>query len=343
MNYFEFEKHIKNGDIKNVYVFFGTDENLIKNSIKLISDRVINDELKELNYVKIDGSKADFSEIENAIETLPIMSDKRIIEVYRADFLDDKICNTKKEKNTMFNQIYKYCKHIPNYCILIMYMILGNDRDKPGKKLKSMDKVSYVVKVDKFKGDMLRKRVKELFLSRGKKIERAELALFCNEIDNNMNIIENEVEKLCSYTEERDIKKEDIYEMLPQKNDKDIFNLVDLLSQRKIKNALDVLHELIFKGEKIPYILFMIQRQFKLLFNIKIGVQTGKDKENLVRELKLHPYICEKMIAQSKKFELEQLERILEMCLESESRIKSTSYDNKIEMEMLIINSIVNK
>ena len=340
INYFELEKHIKAGDIRNAYVFFGTDENLIKHNIQLITDKVINPEIKELNYVRIDGDKADFQTLENACETLPVMSDKKVVEIYRADFLDEKVCNSKKEKDKMFTQVLEYCKNIPNHCILILYIIFESERYKPGRKIEKIDKVSCTVRVDKLKGEMLRKKVKELFLRRGKNIERSELVLFCNEVDNNMNIIENEVEKLCSYTEGREIKKEDIYEMLPQKNDKDIFNLVDLLSQKKIKNALDVLHELIFKGEKITYILFMIQRQFKLLLDIKIGIQSGKNKENLIRELKLHPYVCEKMMLQSKKFEIDQIEKILEICLETENRIKSMSTNNRIEMEMLIVNAI---
>ena len=147
------------------------------------------------------------------------------------------------------------------------------------------------------------------------KYGKSELVLFCSQIDNNMDIILNEIEKLASYAEGRDITKEDILAMMPQKSENDIFNLVDYLSQKNIKKALDILNELIFKGEKIPLILFMIGRQFNLLFNIKLGIESGKTKEILASELKLHPYICEKMISQSMKFTLKALREILNFVL----------------------------
>ena len=59
-----------------------------------------------------------------------------------------------------------------------------------------------------------------------------------------------------------------------------------------------ILNELIFRGEKSTVVLSMIERQFKLIFLIKLGLEDGKSKESLSSELRLHPYICEKMIMQ---------------------------------------------
>ena len=129
--------------------------------------------------------------------------------------------------------------------------------------------------------------------------------------------------------------------MLPQKSENDIFNLVDYLSQKNIKKALDVLNELIFKGEKIPLILYMVARQFNLLFNIKLGIDSGKSKEVLANELRLHPYICEKMISQSMKFTIRALKRNIELCVETEKTLKSTSTDDKINIEVFMIKTVM--
>ena len=135
---------------------------------------------------------------------------------------------------------------------------------KPSNKIKKLDKKACVIKVDKLRGDSLAKMCKSLFENAGTKIGKSELVLFCSQVDNNMNIILNEVDKLVSFTDGRDITKDDILRMMPQKSENDIFNLVDYLSQKNIKRALDILNELIYKGEKIPLILFMIGRQFNL-------------------------------------------------------------------------------
>jgi DNA polymerase-3 subunit delta len=186
----------------------------------------------------------------------------------------------------------------------------------------------------------LEKKVKTLFEVKGKNIGKIELKLFCDGLENNMNIIQNEIEKLCSYTHGREITKEDVLIMLPPKTDNDIFDLVDCISQKKIEKAMDILNELIFKGEKIPYILYMVERQFNLLLQLKLLAEEGKDKDTIARELKLNPFICEKMIVQSRKFNMKGLKKSINLCLGTEEILKSSSVSGKTEMELLIINSI---
>lgn len=157
-----------------------------------------------------------------------------------------------------------------------------------------------------------------------------------------MGVIENEADKLYWYTYGREIKKEDISILFSENSDsdKDIFDMVDFISQRKINKSLEILNDLITKGEKASYILYMIERQFKLLLMLKIGTEGGKNKNVLSKELKLNPYICQKMIIQSQKFTVQQIETAIKLCLDTEQNMKSTSCNEKTEMELLIINSV---
>lgn len=343
INYAELEKRIKKHDISNCYIFCGPDEKLIKDHVKFIIDSVLEKKFMDLNYLKFDGSKTEFETISDACETMPFMSDKKIVVVYRASFLDESSGSKKtgdlKSKN--IGLLNEYLKNPSPNCILIIYYTFLTDREKPSNKIKKLDKKACVIKVDKLKGESLSRKCKVLFENAGTVIGKTELALFCSQVDNNMNIITNEVEKLVSFTDGRDITKEDILKMMPQKSDNDIFNLVDYLSKKNIKRALDILDELIYKGEKIPLILFMIGRQYNLLFNLKLGIDSGKSKEVLASELRLHPYICEKMISQSMKFSLKALKRNIELCVDTEKIIKSTSTDDKINIEVFMIKTVM--
>jgi len=343
INFAELEKKIKKHELDNCYIFCGPDEQLMKDHVKFITDNVLDKKFMDLNYLKFDGSKTEFETISDACETMPFMSDKKIVVVYRASFLDDSSGNKKtgdlKSKNIIL--LNEYLKNPSPNCILIIYYTFLTDREKPSNKIKKLDKKACVIKVDKLRGDSLAKMCRSLFENAGTKIGKTELTLFCGQVDNNMNIILNEVEKLVSFTDGRDITKEDILEMIPQKSENDIFNLIDYLSQKNIKRALDTLNELIYKGEKIPLILFMIGRQFNLLFNLKLGIDSGKSKEVLSNELRLHPYICEKMISQSMKFTLKALKRNLELCVDTEKILKSTSTDDKINIEVFMIKTVM--
>ncbi|MFT5872112.1 MAG: DNA polymerase-3 subunit delta [Clostridium sp.] len=343
INYEELKKKIKKHELNNCYLFCGPDEKLIKNYVKFVTDNILSSKYMDLNYSKFDGSKTDFEIIMDACETMPFMSEKKVVVVYRASFLDDsggsKNSGDLKSKN--FALLSEYLSNPAPHCILIIYYVFISDREKPSYKIKKLDKKACVIKVDKLKGEFLQKKCKDLFETSGKNIGKSELTLFCSQVDNNMDIILNEIEKLVSFAGVREITKEDILAMMPQKSENDIFNLVDYLSQKNIKRALDILNELIYKGEKIPLILFMIGRQFNLLFNIKLGIDSGKSKEVLASELKLHPYICEKMISQSMKFTINALRRNIELCVNTEKTLKSTSTDDKINMEVFMIKTVM--
>lgn len=340
----DFEKSLKNNNISNCYIFCGTDENLIREAINTMVNKLIDPSFKDLNYVKYDGAKVTNDIILNSCETMPFMSERKIVEIYRAKFLEDGNTKSSGDGKAMdFTELSKYITNLPPYTILIMYYVFESERDKVSSKVKKIDGKATVVKVDKLKGASLQGKVKEIFQERGKKIDKAELSFFCSIIDNNMNVVSNEIDKLICYTEGRDITREDIINLMPPKSENDIFNLVDYLSQKNIKKSIDILNELIYKGDKPAIILYMIERQFKLLLGLRVGSDTGKGHEELAKNFKLHPFIADKMIKQSKKFTLEALRTNLKLCIQVESLIKSTSIDDKTALEMLIINTMITK
>ncbi|MDF2885014.1 MAG: polymerase subunit delta [Clostridiaceae bacterium] len=333
----QFESEFKKGLEKKCIVFCGQDETLIKDYINEIVKKTISDDFKQLNYIKIDGTNFEVDGLINACETLPFMGDKKVVVLYRANFLSD---NGDSKSNKLFENINSYIDKISPYTLLIMYYVFDNKREKPSKKLFKLDRKSCIVKADKIRGANLEQKVKQYFDDNNKEIGKIELRLFCNKLDNNMGIIENEVEKLCCYTMNKDITKQDIEDMFPQKSDEDIFDMVDFLAQKKADKAINIMNELIYKGEKIPYILYMVERQFKLLLNIILGLEAKKNKNTLIKELKLNPYICEKLISQSKRFTIKQIENAVDLCLDCEIKLKSSTINSKISMELLIINII---
>lgn len=337
INFLDLESKIKVNKIENFYILCGFNEKLIKENIKKIANKIVSKDFFDLNYIEYDGNIVQYDEIFNACETMPFMSEKKVVVVYRTDFLSDKAKNVNKNGNDIVKNLKDYASELPKHCVLIMYYIYDNDREKVSSKVRSLDKKACVVEFTKLKGMMLQKKVKEMFDERGKNINKAELSLFCNEVENNMDIIKNEINKLCDYVGEREIERQDIIDLAVKKNDNDIFNLVDCLSQKKTEVAIDILDELMFRGEKATVILSMIERQFNLMLNLKLGMEKGKGKEELAREFKLHPYICEKMMGQCRSYTVKQLVKSESICVETEKELKSQGSDDKIKMELLLI------
>ena len=336
------EKNIKANKIDGSYIFCGQDEELIKDAINGLIKPYVNDEFSDLNYIKIDGNTVTSESIINACETMPFMGEKKVIQVFRANFLKDK-SDSNNEK--VYKDIKEYLKDIPPYSMLIMYYVFDDKRDTPkkNKKLMALDKITTIVHCDKLKKDRFIKKVAEIFEEKKKNIGAIELRYFCEKVPNNFDIIRNEVEKLISYTLDRDIKRADIDKLIPNKSEDDIFDLVDLISQRKIDKAIDVMDEILFKADQHMLIIISIENQFKKLYRIKVNLQNGKNINDIVSELKVPSFVGEKLINLSNKFSLKQLSELIKLCVETEVKLKSSTLDKRRELELLLIKTVTVK
>ena len=336
------EGEVKKGKFENSYIFCGLDEELIKEGIDLIVKKNIEDSLLDLNCIRLDGLTTTFDDIMNACETMPFMGDKKVVIVYRASFLKDK---TDSAGTKLYNEILKYLKDLPPYTILIMYYLFNDKRDTPKKsnKVKALDKVSKVVHFDKLKKDRYYKKVEEVFKEKGKNIGKVEVRYFSEKVQNNFNIIRREADKIIAYTKDREITKNDIDKLIANSSEDDIFDLIDFISQKKVEKTLDLLYELLSKSDQHMLIISNIENNFKRLYEIKLFIQSGERVDGIASKFRLPSFIVEKLINQCNKFSLKQLQKIMEICLETENKLKTSGVDKNMEMELMIFNIFMTK
>ncbi len=342
ITYDAFEKNIKKGNFENSYVFCGLDEDLIKESVNSLVNGVIDKSLRDLNYIRYDGNNVTFDEILNATETMPFMGEKKVVEIFRANFLGDK---SDSQGTKLYNELKEYFKDLPSYTVLIFYYVFPDKRDTPkkNKKIMALDKLTNVVHIEKLKKDKFIKKVQEIFITKNKEIGNVELRYFCEKVPNDFNIINNEINKIIDYTIDRKITKEDINLMLPTKSEDDIFDLVDLISQKKVEKAIDVLDDILYKSDSHILIIISIENQFRRLYEIKLGIEGGKKLNDFISEYRLPSFVCEKLIGLCRKFSIKELGQIMKLCIDTEVRLKSSTVDKKMELELLLINIVMLK
>lgn len=322
------------GEFYSFYIFVSTDQGLIKEEIDNIVNRNVDKESYDFNIEKLDGDKVSFEEIKNSCETLPLFSGKKIVIVYNTNFLKNK----DKRSEKIFKELAVYLNNLPDNLILIMYFAAESDRDKILPKVLKLSDKGVLVKLNKITGLSLSKKAEQIFSSKNKKIGKAELAYFCQKIQNDISSIKNEIDKLAAYTEGRDITKNDITELLPGRMEDDIFSLTNAILYRKTGLALSILSDLSDRGDKPSVILYMIEKQYKSLLDIDLLLKDGKDSDYISKYLNMNKYICERMITTSRSYNKEQLIKIINLCLQTEKDIKSRGVDPRSELEFMIIN-----
>lgn len=331
------EKEIKLGKIENSYVFCGLDEELIKEGIELIVKSSVDESMIDLNYIKLDGVNVTFEDILNACETMPFFGEKKVVLVYRAEFLKDK---TDASLTKLYKEIEKYLKDLPNHTTLIMYNLFNDKRETPKKnsKLKNLEKITKIVYCDKLKKDKYYKKIEDIFKEKGKEIGKVEVRYFAEKVQNNFDVIKREAEKIICYCGEKVITKGDIDKLIAKSSEDDVFDLIELISIRKAEKSIDLLNELLFKNDQHMLIITNIVNNFKRLYEFKMLKDKGYNINDFTNKFRLPPFICEKILNQSNKFTQKQLQRILILCLETENNLKSSNIDKKMELELMLFN-----
>ena len=336
------EGEIKNNNIANGYIFCGLDEELIKISVNSIINKVVERDFLDLNLIKLDGLTTTFEDIENACETLPFFGDKKVVVVYRANFLKEK---PDKDGAKTYTEILKYIKDLPSHTILIMYYLFNDKRDTPkkNKKLTTLDKYVKVVHCDKLKKDRYYKKVDDLFKEKGRTIGKIQLRYFADKVQNNFDIIKREIDKLDCYALGREITKEDIDKLIQNKSEDDIFDLVEYISIRKVEKALDLLDELLFKADQHMLIISSIGNHFRRLHEIKVYLSQGKKLDFFMSKYRLPQFVCEKLMNQAAKFTVKQLNELIRVCVDTELKLKSSASEKQMEMELMLFKTFMVK
>jgi DNA polymerase-3 subunit delta len=155
-------------------------------------------------------------------------------------------------------------------------------------------------------------------------------------VDNDPRLADKEIEKLLAYVNyKRPIEFDDVQALTVDSGQGDIFALVDALSKREARRAMEMLQRLLEYGDY--YAIFgMIARQFRLLILAREVIDQGGQKGDIQRELRQHPYVAEKLLGQARFFALPELERVYHRLVEMDEAVKTSQVPDRLALELFV-------
>jgi len=334
MDYMELFKQIKQGKLENLYLFHGPEEFTKEEALNQIIEQWIPKQYLELNHLMIDGTETTVDTIIAASETLPFLSDKRIVVVKDYTGLTGK-------KSEDEDKLKKYLTKVSESTCLIFY-VRGNV-DKKRAIYKAIAKHGETVEFVRLNHSDLTKWIRKRFRMYNKKISNADLQHFIMQVSNNLEDVKNEIEKLAAYAgDSPDITRKEIDRLVKPSPEYTVFQFIDAVSARRKAAALEQMETLLEQEQSIFGILSLIARQLKIMLLCKSYDEMGYNLSQIQAKLKadpynLHPYSVKKGMQQSRDFTIEQLRRGLNQCLELDYGIKSSKIKDRLGMELLVI------
>ncbi len=365
----ELRDDIRQKQFRRVYLLFGDEDYLVRQYRReLIRAVCPEDNAMNLNIHRDDT--LDWNAVQDEILSMPFFAERRMVvlddtklfmagrkkssgaeESRDADSKDDMAQETGAADDNGGNlsaAIAQFLTNIPESTV-VLFTERPDERkaggqkgkssvDKRGRLYKAVVKQGLAVEFTSPDEGMLRKWVLGKLGEKKIRITQSTLDAFLMMTGTDMSHINTECEKIISYAGEGGvIRREDLMSLTSEILEGKIFRMLDMISQRDIRGALDLYDDLLALKESETKILILLMRQFAQLFQVRSILDSGGSVLRVTQELGLSRWQAEKAVRQAAGFSSDNLRGILEECASMQEKIQSGHMDKRLGLEMLIL------
>ncbi len=330
----ELERQLNSGKLSSIYLLYGEEKYLIENDIKKIK-KIFGDLIKGINYILLDENNID--EIISDIETPAFGYSKKLIIVKDTGLLkkDGKKKNVKAV--SIREKLNEYIKNNIDIINEMAVVIFTEDDVDKNELFKTIDKIGCTCKFDYQKPIELQKRINAICQAYKVNIDNFTLQYFIESCGTSMQDLINEIRKLIEYVGVNGtIKKEDIDKLSIKQIDSVIFDLTDNLGKKNIKNAMEVLQNLLYLKEPIQKILVTLYNHFKKLYLVKLALKYNKDVTQVLNLKPNQTFLVSKYKNQASYFNEKDLRIILKELADLDYKYKIGLIDINIGLETIL-------
>lgn len=317
------DNDIKMGQLKNVYLLYGTEDYLKRQYRDKLKHALVEPD-DTMNFSAYEGKDINPKELIDLSETLPFFKEKRMILVENSGFF----------KNSC-DDLAEYMDQVPESTC---FVFVEEEVDKRSKLFKAASRAGSAVEFETPKEDMLIRWILGRIQREGKKITQSVMQLFLSKTGSDMENIDKELEKLICYTlDKTEIAAADVEAICTGQTENKIFEMIDAISAKNQKKALDLYYDLLALKEAPMRILFLIARQFQNLLLIKSMSAKGYPAVSIAKTAGMPSFAVQKNLRQAGAFKINQLKEAIEDCGQAEEDVKTGRMADQLAVELLIV------
>ena len=317
------DEDIKTGQFQNIYLLYGEEAYLKRQyKEKLLKEMVT--EGDTMNFSAYEGKDIVQGELIDLAETLPFFAERRVILVEVSGFFK--------------NSSEELAAYIPEVAESTCFIFVESEVDKRNKLYKQVKKSGRIVCFERQNDEILMRWVGGRLKKEGKAMTRAAYQRFITKTGNDMENIDRELEKLICYCMDREtIEEEQVEAICVEQTENKIFEMINAISEKRQKQALDLYYDLLTLKEPPMRILFLILRQFQKLMLIKELSGQGADSRTIASKAGMPEFEVRKNQRMAGNFTMQQIREAIEDGVEFEESVKSGRMNDRIAVELLIV------
>ena len=320
--YQKLKKDIKEGTIGTLYVFHGEEAYLRDFYLGQLKKKLLPAGMEEFNLHTFQPKECDPKRLEQAVDCLPMMSERTMILVYDYDLFKAS-AGDKEAFTALFADLPDYV------CLVFICDLIEYKPDARTKLAAAIKQHGSTVKFTRQEqGDLvdwIRRRFRALDHDIDSELARY-LIFLCGDL---MTGLISEIGKIGAYARHRVITREDIDAVATPQLDAVVFRMTDAIGEGKFDRAAAVLGELYQMQEPPIRIMWSLGRQMRQLYSARLALEQGRGPSYVAALWGIKPYPAEKLVNSARRFTLGWCRKAVVRCGQVDLAMKSTGQDGQ--------------
>ena len=331
-------KNLSEDKFSKIYLLMGEETFFIKKICQFFENNFIEDQNKSFNQEIFYGRDISIENIISSCKSFPMMSDKKLVIIKEAQELDIFKRNNDKKNELLIN----YLSNV-NSSTTLIFCLSNKTLDKRGKLFKSFNESSCILdsssKENKIYDNQLPKGIESEVNKKKYSISNDALLILTENIGNDLEKIDNALNKIYSNIESKNISKDDILNLVGINREYNLFEFQDSLIDRNSLKCGKIMNYFTSNEKKFPIqqlIIYMYGFYSKLLV---VKSKNLSNPDTISSEISVHPYVARSYARAMQNYTLNELFMIISFIKELDlvsKGLKQLKADNKALMGQII-------
>ena len=280
------EASIARGKLAPVYVLASAEPLLMERALTSIRDAAVPDKLRAFNHDVIEGRGASARRIENAAVTLPMMGERRLVEVRSAGDI------AAGELSALVSYL-----EAPSESSVVVFVF--DKIDKRVKFFTAAKKLGYLHELAAPK--KLEAWVEEEARRRGVSVAAPARARLVDAVGSDLSRLALSLDQLALYAGGRPVKPEDVEDLVADTRERTVFELIDAVGAGDAAAALTAVAALFEQRQSPIGVVVMLGRHLRQLSLCHQALAERLPKGEAAKRVGVPPFVVDKLLTQARR------------------------------------------
>ncbi|OFZ18237.1 MAG: DNA polymerase III subunit delta [Bdellovibrionales bacterium RBG_16_40_8] len=309
-----------------VYFLYGEEIFLLDEALRAIKMKVLKEGAQDFNFDSFLASDVSVSHVRDAVETLPVMCDRRLV-IYK---------NVEHLKEDAWSELEPVLANTHDTATLVL---VASKIDRRKKYIKQLQAKAVFVELKKPFDNQIPMWIDYIAHLNNAKLSKDAISVLQELVGSNLSEINNEIKKIQQYvgSTSKTIELQDVLQVVSRARIESVFNLTDAIGRRDRAHALVCLANLLEHGQNEVGVVALIHRQIRILAAIYEAQKSGLSGLRLSQKIGVPEFFMKQYLEQTRLWGKEKLTDAISALHETDKALKSSPVSSHIWLENFIL------